>query len=236
MTTAAARGCFIVLEGLDRSGKTTQCKLLTERLNRKQETEEEKKEAVSGADRSGCVQLRFPDRSTAIGGMLDAYLRQTKELDDHAVHLLFAANRWERQQSIASLLASGLHVVVDRYSCSGAAFSAAKGLDPAFCWQSEVGLPAPDLTVFLSISAADAQQRGGYGAERYENKEMQERVEAAVRADTPAGGAEGQTMGGGGGRQGQDGGQRGRGDRSHCRGQHTQTAVQPIAAAAPDMS
>jgi dTMP kinase len=27
--------------------------------------------------------------------MIDAYLRSQSELDDHAIHLLFAANRWE---------------------------------------------------------------------------------------------------------------------------------------------
>ena len=37
----------------------------------------------------------FPDRSTQIGSMIDAYLRSSIELDDRAVHLLFSANRWE---------------------------------------------------------------------------------------------------------------------------------------------
>lgn len=27
--------------------------------------------------------------------MIDAYLRSQSEMDDHAVHLLFSANRWE---------------------------------------------------------------------------------------------------------------------------------------------
>lgn len=35
------------------------------------------------------------DRSTAIGGMIDAYLQSKAEMDDHAIHLLFSANRWE---------------------------------------------------------------------------------------------------------------------------------------------
>lgn len=28
--------------------------------------------------------------------MIDGYLKQTTELDDHAIHLLFAVNRWEK--------------------------------------------------------------------------------------------------------------------------------------------
>lgn len=27
--------------------------------------------------------------------MIDAYLRSQSEMDDHAIHLLFSANRWE---------------------------------------------------------------------------------------------------------------------------------------------
>lgn len=36
-----------------------------------------------------------PDRTTAIGKMIDAYLQSKAEMDDRAIHLLFAANRWE---------------------------------------------------------------------------------------------------------------------------------------------
>lgn len=35
------------------------------------------------------------DRSTKIGGMINAYLQSETELDDRAIHLLFSANRWE---------------------------------------------------------------------------------------------------------------------------------------------
>ena len=66
--------------------------------------------------------------------------------------------------------------MVDRYSYSGAAFTAAKGLSLDWCLQCEVGLPAPDCVVFLAISPADAAARGGFGEERYETREMQTRV------------------------------------------------------------
>ncbi len=38
---------------------------------------------------------RFPDRTTAIGGLIGQYLTKAVELDDKAAHLLFSANRWE---------------------------------------------------------------------------------------------------------------------------------------------
>lgn len=45
-------------------------------------------------------------------------------------------------------------------------------------WASwpEVGLPRPDICIFLDVSAADAQARGGFGEEKYEQSEMQDRV------------------------------------------------------------
>ncbi|RII21787.1 hypothetical protein CUC08_Gglean000955 [Alternaria sp. MG1] len=45
-----------------------------------------------------------------------------------------------------------------------------------WCRKPEVGLPRPDLCLFLDISAEDAAKRGGYGTEKYEKKEMQDRV------------------------------------------------------------
>lgn len=35
------------------------------------------------------------DRTTPIGQMIDGYLKSSLEMDDHAIHLLFSANRWE---------------------------------------------------------------------------------------------------------------------------------------------
>ena len=36
------------------------------------------------------------DRNTEIGKMINAYLTNAVETDDKAIHLLFAANRWEK--------------------------------------------------------------------------------------------------------------------------------------------
>lgn len=36
-----------------------------------------------------------PDRSTSIGQMIDSYLKNDSQQEDHVIHLLFSANRWE---------------------------------------------------------------------------------------------------------------------------------------------
>ncbi len=51
-----------------------------------------------------------------------------------------------------------------------------KGLPYEWCRPPDVGLPAPDLVVFLDITPEKARQRGEYGNERYEKEEMQRRV------------------------------------------------------------
>ena len=45
-----------------------------------------------------------------------------------------------------------------------------------WCRQPDVGLPRPDMVLFLHVSPEDAAKRGGYGTERYEKKAMQDRV------------------------------------------------------------
>lgn len=55
-------------------------------------------------------------------------------------------------------------------------FSLVKGLDYEWCRAPDVGLPAPDLTIFLNLSAEETAKRGGYGEERYEAIPLQTRV------------------------------------------------------------
>ena len=76
------RGAFIVFEGADRAGKSTQCQMLVDHLT------------ASGV---AAELWRFPDRTTAIGKMINAYLTSQADIDDAAVHLLFSANRWEKR-------------------------------------------------------------------------------------------------------------------------------------------
>ena len=45
-----------------------------------------------------------------------------------------------------------------------------------WCRHPDVGLPRPDMVLFLHISPEDAAKRGGFGTERYEKKAMQDRV------------------------------------------------------------
>lgn len=87
----ASRGAFILFEGVDRCGKTTQVGLLKDYLAKSRETE----------------QIRFPERKSTIGQLIDSYLQSTSNMNDQSIHLLFSANRWEQSDSIESKLATG---------------------------------------------------------------------------------------------------------------------------------
>jgi dTMP kinase len=148
------RGAFIVMEGVDRCGKTTQCGLLLKHLL-----------SIGVA----AAAMRFPDRTTSIGQLIHQYLTGDQELDDRAVHLLFSANRWEGAPQLEqTLFHEGKTVICDRYAYSGVAFTSAKPrdgkggpLDLEWCKRPDVGLPAPDAVIFLDLSQEEAEQRGG---------------------------------------------------------------------------
>lgn len=100
-------------------------------------------------------------------------------MEDHVIHLLFSANRWEVATQIRDEIAEGTTLVIDRYSYSGAVYSAAKGnpkLSLEWAWQMEIGLPRPDLCLFLNIEPEEVEARGGFGDERYETIQIQSRV------------------------------------------------------------
>ncbi|KAJ8309764.1 hypothetical protein KUTeg_011629 [Tegillarca granosa] len=160
-TMTTNRGALIVFEGCDHSGKTTQCNKLISSMN-------EKGLSVKS--------MRFPDRTTTIGQMISSYLGNTCEIEDHAVHLLFSANRWEMSEH-EKLLQSGTTLIVDRYAYSGVAFTSAKqGFDMQWCKQPDIGLPKPDAVIYLTLSPEAAEKRGTFGKERYEKKEFQQKV------------------------------------------------------------
>ena len=161
---ASKRGILIVLEGLDRSGKSTQCERLVANLHGKGQTVEH---------------IRFPNRTTPIGQMINSYLSGQSQQEDHAIHLLFSANRWESAREIEAHINSGTTVVIDRYYYSGCVYSASKQdptMDLEWCRHPEVGLPRPDICIFLDLSSEEAAKRGGFGNERYEKEELQSRV------------------------------------------------------------
>ena len=66
------RGSLIIFEGVDRCGKTTQVKKLSEKLTE---------------NGHSIYTTRFPERTSEIGQMINAYLKNTSNLSDQAIGL-----------------------------------------------------------------------------------------------------------------------------------------------------
>lgn len=145
-------GKLIVFEGLDRSGKSTQIKLLQQKYN--------------------IVTQCFPDRESETGKILDKYLKSEQVLIPEVVYLLFSANRWEKSEFIKQCLQQNKTLILDRYYYSGIAYST---LDVDKC-VSDRGLPEPDIVFYMDIEPESIAKRSGFGSEKYETIEKQKKV------------------------------------------------------------
>lgn len=154
---------FIAIEGIDRSGKSTQATKLSSAL-------------------AGSKLYRFPERDQApTGHAIDAYLRGLSSLTPREAHLLFVSNRKCRRADIES---ASNDVIVDRWSYSGIAYAAAEQhADMSWDWlhECEADLPLPDIVVYLEIDPDVASRRGGFGTERYDDVSVLRKVAANFR-------------------------------------------------------
>lgn len=160
------RGTFIVFEGIDRSGKTTQSQLLARKL-----------QAFGAAVKL----IRFPNYETESGQILQSYLKNKVDMDARTAHLLFAANRSECIATITKSLTDGFTVVCDRYVLSGVAYSVAKGLDADWCFHVERGLPKPDVVLLMCVDPAVVEKRSEFGGERHDKTEFLNKVQSAYQ-------------------------------------------------------
>ena len=160
----ARKGLFIVLEGPDGAGISTQTALL----------------------RDGLVERGMKAYATKepTGGPIGSVIRQALShrlvyppahpVADDVMALLYAADRLDHiRADIIPRLEAGTHVVCDRYRLSSYAY---QGLTAGQEWVRALNSRAmpPDLTLFIDVPPAVSQERiasrGGY-VELYETEE-----------------------------------------------------------------
>ncbi len=155
-----ARGLFLSLDGLDGTGKSTQCRMLAEWLRSQGQT------VVTCADPGG----------TAVGDELRQLLLHKRQQMTAACEMfLFMASRAQLvAEVICPALEAGQVVICDRFLLANVVYQGyAGGLDPDEIWQvgrlSTGGLE-PDLTLLLDLSPEQARARRSGPADRIEGR------------------------------------------------------------------
>jgi dTMP kinase len=167
------RGRFVVLEGLDGAGTTTQARLLGDALRADGRT----------------VHLTAEPSGGPVGALVRQVLnhriagRDGAPFDAAALALLFAADRLDHAAvEIAPKLAAGVDVVSDRFTLSSLAYQGLAVGDLPWVEAVNARAPAPDLTVFLRVrSGVGLRRRHAASLDReiFEVAAFQRRVAAS---------------------------------------------------------
>jgi dTMP kinase len=173
--THPARGRFIVIDGIDGCGKSTQAERLVRSLS----------------ERAGkpALHLREPG-GTALGERLrEILLSRALVLAPRVETLLFTAARAQMlEEKVEPALAAGRDVVCERFHPSTFAYQAVAGelaqervLELLHAWAGE---PEPDLLIVLDIDPERALLRRSRPRDRIEDKGLafQQRVAEGFRA------------------------------------------------------
>ena len=158
------KGKFIVLEGIDGCGKSTQSRLLLEYLRSK---------GVA------CIGTREPTDGP-IGGLIRQCLKGQIETDEKAIAALFVADRLDHilgpREAILQKINEGVTVISDRYYFSSYAYH---GAFMSMDWVIEANRFSaealrPDLNIFLDIEPEQSVKR----LARRDELERYEKIEA----------------------------------------------------------
>jgi dTMP kinase len=141
-----SQGLFIVIEGIDGTGKSTQSKRLAEWFRSRG-----REVVLSREPTDGPWGKKL--RESATTGRLSAEEELECFLNDRREHV---------QMSIKPALVEGKVVILDRYYFSTMAYQGARGFDPAeIRLRNEAFAPQPDLLLILDLSVESAHGRIG---------------------------------------------------------------------------
>ena len=171
---SAQPGRFIVFEGLDGAGTTTQAQILAERLRGRGRTVHLAHQPSEGPVGLLVRQILAGRAATP---QADGKLGM---VDERVMALLFAADRLDHLDSqIEPRLARGEDVIVDRYILSSLAYQGVT-VSHDFIQAANRYARKADLTLFLYVPAAIALERvrqRGAKLERYETPQQMQQIE-----------------------------------------------------------
>lgn len=159
MSSAPGPGLFLAFEGGDGAGKSTQVRLLAERLEAK------------GRE---VVVTRQPG-GTALGRQLRDLVLHGSQMSARAEALIFAADKAQHVAEVISpALERGDVVITDRYTDSSVAYQGAgRELGHAEVHDLQmwaVGDLTPDLTIVVDVTVEEGRRRRGEVHDRMESE------------------------------------------------------------------
>ncbi len=162
--TNTKKGVFIVFEGIDGSGKTTQIKKLSEKLQ------------ADGYD----IYRTFEPSNGPVGTLVRDMLQGRIETDQRTIALLFAADRTDhlvnKKNGIADQVRQGKIVLCDRYYFSSYAYHS-QYVDMDWVIQSNLinaDILRPDLNIFIDVDPQACFKRL---EQRQEEFELYEKID-----------------------------------------------------------
>ena len=158
------KGLFIVFEGPDGSGQSTQAEMLADWF-----------------ERNGFrVKLTKEPTNNVIGGIIRSILRGELRVSIRTLALLFAADRSHHVETeIEPLLKKGITVISDRYTLSTLVYESINGLKVEWLLKINELFPKPDITFILDVPGKICIERikkSRFGFELFETEEKLERV------------------------------------------------------------
>jgi len=150
-------GLFIMLEGTDGSGKTTQTELLVKKLKEE------------GHD---VEQISFPQYGEKSAALVEDYLNgkfgTAEEVGPYRASILYAVDRYAAKEKIEKWLAAGKIVIANRYVASNMGHQGGKIADTEerqkyFDWNYNLEytifeIPRPDVNIILHVTPEISQQ------------------------------------------------------------------------------
>lgn len=161
------RNLFIAFEGIDGSGKSTQVKILTERLQ---------KEGIK-------VYTTFEPTDNPIGSIIRSVFTHKIEADHRTIAGLFIADRLHhllnKTDGILKKLEEGYAVITDRYYFSSYAYHS---VHMDLNWVIEAnslsaGLLRPDLNIYIDVNPETSMERLSTGRSLMELYETSENLQ-----------------------------------------------------------
>ena len=161
------RGLLIVFEGIDGCGKSTQLRMLAERLRASGASVVETKEPTNGAVGKRIREMAQSGNAVAPEEELAWFIEDRRE------HV---------SDPLEPELAQGSIILCDRYWLSTVAYQGARGFaTDEIMRNSEAEFPIPDLALIFEITAdeglARVNARGGVSEPVFEEIEFQKKVE-----------------------------------------------------------